>query len=282
MLGSGLGTNITAFFPSPESDGSRRRTHPRGRQPGGRLGKIAAGCRFQTYYPITPASDESVYLEAHELVPALAQEKQAKKNGLIVVQTEDEIAALAMAMGVWFTGVRSATATSGPGFSLMAEALGWAGMNEVPVVITLYQRGGPATGLPTRHEQGDLRFGAPCRPWRIPPGGAGFRGPAGDVSRCLQGLQLGPAVDQTPVIHLLDKALANSTTTLSLPDGRREKIDGGLRAETTNGTYQRFQFTDNDLSPRAVLGEPARCFWNTGDEHDEFGHISEDPGNGLP
>src|SRR5258708_35829502 len=75
-----------------------------------------------------------------------------------VTQTEDEIAAITMATGSALTGARSATSTSGPGFSLMVEALGWAGMNEVPVVITQYSRGGPSTGQPTRHEQGDLKL----------------------------------------------------------------------------------------------------------------------------
>ena len=77
---------------------------------------------------------------------------------MLVVQTEDELAAVAMASGAALTGARSATATSGPGFSLMAEGLGWAGINEVPLVVTLYQRGSPSTGMPTRSEQGDLQF----------------------------------------------------------------------------------------------------------------------------
>ena len=119
------------------------------------LGKMVAGCRFQTYYPITPASDDSEFLEANEILDLY---DSGKKGSTVVIQTEDEIAAITMAIGSALTGVRTATATSGPGFSLMAEALGWAGMNEVPVVISLYQRTGPSTGLPTRHEQGDLIF----------------------------------------------------------------------------------------------------------------------------
>src|SRR5262249_226112 len=118
------------------------------------IGKIAAGCRFQTYYPITPASDDSEFLEANQVFDLA----QGKEGSMLVVQTEDEIAAITMAIGGALTGVRSATATSGPGFSLMAEALGWAGMNEVPLVVTMYQRAGPSTGLPTRHEQSDLLF----------------------------------------------------------------------------------------------------------------------------
>ncbi|MDG7028340.1 MAG: 2-oxoacid:acceptor oxidoreductase family protein, partial [Nitrososphaerota archaeon] len=131
------------------------------------MAKELAGCRLQTYYPITPASDESEYLEAHSEIqldgaaqgdPQASEVAAMKKGSIAVVQSEDEIAAVTMAIGGGLAGVRSSTSTSGPGFSLMAEGLGYAGMNEVPVVVTLYSRGGPSTGLPTRHEQGDLRF----------------------------------------------------------------------------------------------------------------------------
>ena len=112
------------------------------------IGKVKAGCGFQTYYPITPATDESEYLESH----------QGTYN-MIVVQAEDEISAINMATGAAHAGLRSSTSTSGPGFSLMAEGLGWSGITEAPgPVIILWQRSGPATGMPTRTEQGDLRF----------------------------------------------------------------------------------------------------------------------------
>ena len=107
------------------------------------MGKITAGCRFQTYYPITPASDDSEFLESNQII----RQTDNNEGSIVVVQTEDEIAAITMAIGGALTGARSATATSGPGFSLMAEALGWAGMNEVPLVVSLYQRAGPATGF---------------------------------------------------------------------------------------------------------------------------------------
>lgn len=116
------------------------------------LGKIACGCRFQAYYPITPASDESVYLETHEILDVIDN----RPGCTAVIQTEDEICAIGMTIGGALTGTRSSTCTSGPGFSLMSEALGWAGINEVPIVITDYQRSGPSTGLPTRHGQDDL------------------------------------------------------------------------------------------------------------------------------
>ncbi|HEY9148469.1 MAG TPA: 2-oxoacid:acceptor oxidoreductase family protein, partial [Gammaproteobacteria bacterium] len=118
------------------------------------LGKLAAGVGLQSYYPISPATDESAFLEAHPTV----QRRDSTAYHPQIVQTEDEIAAITLAAGAALTGVRAATATSGPGLSLMAEGLGWAGMNEVPLVLTHYQRGGPSTGMPTRTEQGDLQF----------------------------------------------------------------------------------------------------------------------------
>ena len=116
------------------------------------IGKIIAGCRFQSYYPITPATDESDFLERNEILAI----NEDRPGSTLVVQTEDEISAIGMAIGSSLTGTRSSTCTSGPGFSLMAESLSWAGINEIPLVITLYQRSGPSTGLPTRTQQGDI------------------------------------------------------------------------------------------------------------------------------
>ena len=120
------------------------------------MGKMAGGLAFQCYYPISPATDESTFLEAHEEFGT----RDGGRTNVIVVQTEDEISAVTMALGAALTGARSSTATSGPGFALMTEGLGWAAMNEVPLVLTLWQRGAPSTGMPTRTEQGDLRLAA--------------------------------------------------------------------------------------------------------------------------
>ncbi|MEM3156751.1 MAG: 2-oxoacid:ferredoxin oxidoreductase subunit alpha [Nitrososphaerota archaeon] len=255
------------------------------------IAKIYSGCRFQTYYPITPAADESVYLEdkmtfriatSPELeYPHIAETNTLiDKGNIVVMQTEDEIAAINMAIGAALTGVRSATATSGPGFSLMVEGLGWAGMNEVPVVVTHYQRAGPSTGLPTRHEQGDLLFSV-------------FAG-HGEFPRIViaSGDMLEAFYDtvrafnyaekfQVPVIHLLDKAIANATQTIKLSDIGDVVIERGEFAnEAAPGEkYRRFKFTETGVSPRAILGSPGTIFWNTGDEHDEYGHIDEDPTN---
>ena len=260
------------------------------------LGKLAGGCTFQTYYPITPASDESVYLESHEVFPLRngnGYDGQSENGSIVVVQTEDEVAAITMATGAALAGARAATATSGPGFSLMAEGTGWAGMNEVPVVITLYSRGGPATGLPTRHEQGDLRFALHAAHGEFPR----LVFASGDMEEAFYDAILAfnyAEQYQTPVVHMVDKALANSTQTVPRFDPDNVRIQRGkimseaelalnLQHEgesgVTDGRYKRFAFVDDGVSPRALLGSQHGLFWNTGDEHDEIGHITEDPTN---
>ena len=168
------------------------------------IGKILAGCRFQTYYPITPASDESEFLESNQIIDQV----DGKSGSIVVVQTEDEIAAITMAIGASLTGVRTATATSGPGFSLMAEALGWAGMNEVPLVVTMYQRAGPSTGLPTRHEQSDLLFAINAGHGEFPK----IVLASGDIEEsfydAIKAFNFAE-IFQLPVIHLLDKAISS-------------------------------------------------------------------------
>jgi 2-oxoglutarate ferredoxin oxidoreductase subunit alpha len=237
------------------------------------LGKMIAGCRFQTYYPITPASDESEYLEANEVLDTVDGKG---KVGFTIVQTEDEIAAITMATGAALSGARSATCTSGPGFSLMAEGLGWAGMNEVPVVVTLYQRAGPATGLPTRHEQGDLYFAIHGGHGEFPR----IVFASGDVEESFyDSIKVFNYAEkyQTPVIHMVDKALANSVITTSRFDPQKVKIDRGLLMGKVDGNYERFAFTENGISPRVKLGTENGIFWNTGDEHEPNGHITEHP-----
>jgi 2-oxoglutarate ferredoxin oxidoreductase subunit alpha len=237
------------------------------------LGKIAGGCRFQTYYPITPASDESVYLEDNAVFDLVDGEG---KGSIVVVQTEDEISAITMAIGAGLAGVRASTATSGPGFSLMAEGLGWAGMNEVPVVVTLYQRGGPSTGLPTRHSQEDLLFAVHTGHGEFPR----IVYASGDIEEIFYDVvKVFNYAEryQLPVIHLIDKAMANAIMTVKKFDISKIVIDRGDLVESFNdGVYKRFKFTETGISPRARLGVENAVFWNTGDEHDEFGHITED------
>jgi 2-oxoglutarate ferredoxin oxidoreductase subunit alpha len=247
------------------------------------LGKLVAGCRFQTYYPITPASDDSEFLESNQIL----EQNNGEEGSVLVVQTEDEIAAVTMAIGGALTGVRSATATSGPGFSLMVEALGWAGINEVPLVISLYQRAGPATGLPTRHEQGDLLFAVHAGHGEFPR----IVFSSGDIEESFYDtIKVFNFAEkyQMPVIHLLDKAIANSVTTCRNFDQHRIKVDRGqtvdkvsMAGEKLDRKYLRFKLGKNPISPRAVLGTQNGIFWNTGDEHTEEGHITEDPYNRI-
>jgi 2-oxoglutarate ferredoxin oxidoreductase subunit alpha len=249
------------------------------------LGKMVAGCRLQTYYPITPASDDSEFLEANEILELY---DSGKKGSIVVIQTEDEIAAITMAIGSALTGARTATATSGPGFSLMAEALGWAGINEVPIVISLYQRAGPSTGLPTRHEQGDLHFAINAGHGEFPR----MVLASGDIEESFYDtIKVFNMADryQMPVIHLLDKAIANSVMTCKNFKPNKIAIDRGSLIHTITeadkgiaGNYLRFKLpseenNNNPISSRVTLGTKDAIFWNTGDEHTEEGHITEDP-----
>jgi len=244
------------------------------------MGKIVAGCRFQTYYPITPASDDSEFLESNQII----DQTDGDKGSIVVVQTEDEIAAITMAIGGALTGVRSATATSGPGFSLMAEALGWSGMNEVPLVVSLYQRTGPSTGLPTRHEQSDLRFAIHAGHGEFPR----IVLASGDIEESfydsIKAFNFAERY-QLPVIHMLDKAIANSIITCKYFDQEQVQIDRGKLLDGlpsvsdagVAGHYLRFKLDKTPISTRVPLGTENGIFWNTGDEHTEEGHITEDP-----
>ena len=237
------------------------------------MGKIAAGMTFQSYYPISPATDESVYLEAHETFPT----KNGERGSVLIVQTEDEIAAVTMAAGAALTGARSATSTSGPGFALMSEGLGWVGNNEVPLVVTLYQRGGPSTGLPTRSEQGDLLFALNAGHGEFPR----IVLSSGDLEEAFH-----DAADafnyaeryQTVVIHMLDKSLSSKTQTIPIYDLDKIVIERGEVAHPNgDGPFPRFALTESGVSPRPLLGTPGGRHWLTGGEHTPIGRVTEDP-----
>lgn len=236
------------------------------------LGKMACGCRLQPYYPITPASDESVYLESNEILEIIDE----RPGSTAVIQTEDEICAMGMTIGGALTGTRSATCTSGPGFALMTEMLGWAGMNEVPVVITNYQRSGPSTGLPTRHGQDDLLFSIYAGHGDFPKivyASGDVEESFYDTGNCFNYAD----VFQVPVIHMMDKFHASSIITCKRFDPQKVVINRGKLLEKVDDGYRRFEFTDDGVSPRSRLGLDNGIFWNTGDESDESGHITEDP-----
>ncbi len=234
------------------------------------IAKLKAGCGFQTYYPITPATDESEYLESHQ-----------KDYNMIVVQAEDEISAINMATGAAHAGLRSSTSTSGPGFSLMAEGLGWAGITEAPgPVVVLYQRAGPATGLPTRTEQADLRFALHAAHGEFP---RIIIAPGDVVETYYDTFDAFNYAEhyQVPVILLTDKFLASTYQDIPLFNGDNLKVDrGDLVRESdlaTSTDYRRYRWTELGISPRAIPGQKGGIFWTTGDEHDEYGHITEAP-----
>ena len=236
------------------------------------LGKMVSGCRFQSYYPITPASDESGFLESNEILEV----HDDRPGSTTVIQTEDEISAIGMMIGSALTGTRSSTSTSGPGFALMTEMIGWAGMNEVPIVLTLYQRSGPSTGLPTRHGQDDLLFAVAGSFGDFPKivyASGDIEESFYDTGKCFNYSD----VYQVPVIHMMDKFLSSSVVTCKRFDPQKITINRGKLLEKIEGEYKRFAFTDDGISPRSRLGLDNGIFWNTGDESDEFGHISEDP-----
>jgi len=236
------------------------------------IGKMVSGCRFQSYYPITPASDESVFLESHEILEVFND----RPGSTTVVQTEDEISAIGMMIGSALTGTRSSTSTSGPGFALMTEAIGWAGRNEVPIVLTLYQRSGPSTGLPTRHGQDDLLFAVTGSFGDFPKivyASGDIEESFYDTGNCFNYSD----IYQVPVIHMMDKFLSSSVVTCKRFDPDKITINRGKLLEKIEGDYKRFAFTEDGISPRSKLGLDDGIFWNTGDESDEFGHITEDP-----
>jgi 2-oxoglutarate ferredoxin oxidoreductase subunit alpha len=238
------------------------------------IAKIVAGVRYQSYYPITPAADESFTIEKYEY-----NEINGKAIGpIVVMQTEDEIAAICSAIGASLSGSRSSTATSGPGFDLMVEGLSFAGANEVPVVITYYQRGGPSTGQPTRGSQSDLMnavFAAHGEFTRVVLSSGDHVEAFYDT---IEAFNIAEKY-QVPVIHLLDKFLANTIASIPVPDIDKVRIDRG-KIVFNGPSYKRFDLS-NLISPRAYLGSDNIVMWYSGDEHDEYGHIVEDPENRL-
>ena len=241
------------------------------------MGKMAAGLAFQTYYPISPATAENTFLERH---PRIAN-RSGGEQAVVVVQTEDEIAAITMAAGAALTGARASTATSGPGFSLMTEGLGWAGINEVPLVVTLWQRGGPSTGLPTRTEQGDLLSALYAGHGEFPRIVIASSDLTEAFTDAAQAFNYAERY-QVPVIHLMDKALSSTTQTLPRFDTGALSIDRGRlyrpgERAPEQGSFPRFAVTDDGISPRPVLGQPGGMHWVTGGEHTEEGRVTEDP-----
>lgn len=245
-------------------------------------GALSAGLSFHAQYPMTPVSGILHFL-AHEAAKSSGKIQNPLTNKLTVIQPEDEIAGINMALGASFAGARSMVATSGGGFALMVEALSLVGMTELPVVIIEGQRPGPSTGVPTKTEQGDLKF-------IISAGVGDFPKiviAPGNVEECYaetkRAFYLAEKY-QLPVIILIDKHLAESFKTIDLEAEKKKlKIDFSKRfgivenvkdPELKNGLFARY--ADNKYR-RTLPGTVNGMYTAAGDEHDETGCITEEP-----
>jgi 2-oxoglutarate ferredoxin oxidoreductase subunit alpha len=234
-------------------------------------GALDANLKLYFGYPITPATPIMEYLA-----------KALPEQGGRVVQMEDEISSIGAVMGSFYAGKRAMTATSGPGFALMTELITHGIMAEIPAVIIDAQRGGPATGLPTKTEQSDLHaavFGGPGDSARI------VFAPT-KVTECYQytvrSFQLAEKY-QVPVIVLTDFFLDNRVESVNMPRATDEQLaDWNIYpGEETRDRYRRYEVTESGISPRAVPGMGGYLFTATGLEHSEKGIPDYSPENHM-
>lgn len=237
------------------------------------MGALAAGCRYFAAYPICPATEIWQWLAL----------RFPEYNGL-VVQTEDELAALNMALGASYAGARAMTSTSGPGASLMMEAFSLSGMAEIPVVVAHVQRAGPSTGIPTKTEQSDLNqwiYGSHGDFPRI------VLSP-GTIEECFEftvkAFNLAEEY-QCPVILLTEQDFGQNLRTIKKFDLKKVTIDRGklLSQDELNEIkdYRRYKFTPEGISPRAFPGMKNGLHMVETNEHDEHGFRDEDPENRI-
>jgi 2-oxoglutarate ferredoxin oxidoreductase subunit alpha len=232
------------------------------------LGAISAGCKFMAAYPMTPASAIMEYIAA-----------KSKDFDLVMVHAEDEISAANMAIGAAYAGARAMTATSGSGFCLMVEALGLAGITETPVVMIDGQRPGPAVGLPTRTEQGDLQFVLHAHHGDFPRAVLAPANVEDAFWLTVKAFNLAEKY-QLPVIILTDQHLASSYATVTPFDLSEVTIDRGLLLSEVESPseYMRHKITPSGISARTFPGLSKALVVTDGDEHDEEGHLIEDAG----
>jgi 2-oxoglutarate ferredoxin oxidoreductase subunit alpha len=235
------------------------------------LGAAAAGCKFLAQYPMTPASSIMHWMGAH-----------ARDLGIVVKQAEDELAAINMAIGASFGGVRAMTATSGGGFSLMAEALGMAGMVEVPLVVVESQRSGPSTGLPTKTEQGDLNLMLGAGQSEFPRAILAPSHPKEAFDAAVRAFRLAERW-QTPILLASDLHLSENFATVDRDEIRLDvEVPSLFEVEPNGHDYKRYRYTETGVSPRAIPGQPGLQFVAGSDEHDEKGHLISDVKSGIP
>ncbi len=227
------------------------------------LGALAADVQYYAAYPMSPSTS---------ILESLAQ--WAQEAGIVVEQAEDEIAAINMALGASYAGARAMTGTSGGGLSLMVEAIGFAGMAELPVVIVDAQRPGPATGLPTRTEQSDLKFVISAAQGEFPRMVIAVRNHEDAFYQTMRAMNLAEKY-QIPVLLLTDQYLADATASIPLPDPglipRYEEPKVPIQGE-----YARYRYTKSGISPRRFPGDKEALVNIDSDEHNEYGHIIED------
>ncbi len=230
------------------------------------MAALASGCRFLSAYPMTPATGIMNYLAG-----------KSRAYPLVVEQAEDEIAAVNMALGASYTGVRAMTCTSGGGFSLMVEGVSLAGMTETPLVIVVAMRPGPATGLPTRTEQADLELVLHSGHGEFPRAVLSATSHEDAFYRLNKAFELADRY-QTPVFFLTDQNFADTHRSLEPFDFGRLGYnrclveDGGFEKP-----YKRYRITESGVSPRALPGQfESETVLVDSDEHDEKGNIIED------
>ncbi|MFB6219031.1 MAG: 2-oxoacid:acceptor oxidoreductase subunit alpha, partial [Halobacteriaceae archaeon] len=238
------------------------------------MGAIAAGCRFYAGYPITPATDVMEYLTG-----------RIEEFGGHVVQAEDELAAINMALGAARAGARAMTATSGPGIDLMAETFGLVATSETPLVICDVMRSGPSTGMPTKQEQGDLNALLYGGHGEVPRIVVAPTTVAECFHKTIEAFNLAERY-QTPVYLVADLSLA--VTEQTYPPGEFDmdavEIDRGkiVDEETVGewqdeeGHFRAHADTEDGVSPRALPGTDGGVHMSTGLEHDELGRRTED------
>lgn len=232
------------------------------------LGALIAGLDFYSAYPITPATEIAQYVARH-----------LPKRGGTLIQAEDEIASISQVIGASYAGKKAMTATSGPGLALMGEMLGMAFMSETPCVVVDVQRGGPSTGLPTKHEQSDLFLAI-----------HGGHGDAGRIVLSVENVQ--DCIDltvqafnlaekyQLPVLLLSDGSLAFSTQSIPYPDpDSYVRISRKCWDGEAEGEYKRYQLTEDGISPMADPGTHGGTHIATGLEHNELGMPNYTPAN---
>lgn len=226
------------------------------------LGALAGGCDFISSYPMSPATGVLTYLARH-----------ARTHAVAVEQAEDEIAAINMALGAAYGGARSMVSTSGGGLSLMGEGVSLAGITELPIVLHIGQRPGPATGMATRTEQGDLNLAIYSGHGDVPR--AVFAPGSLEKAFRLTFKAFNLADEfQIPVFILTDQYFLNSFYNVPVFDTSGLKAQRFL-VESDTG-YRRYEVTESGVSPRSVPGFGKGIVGTDSHEHDEVGHVQED------